>query len=60
MKAFYYKHPNGYTLAPIYANSKQEAEQQLAIQHDWCNASVSNCTLIRVTDQTIWEEILNG
>lgn len=57
MKAYYFRHSNGYTLAAIYAKSQQEAENILPVQHSWCNASLSNCSLLRVENGTEWDRI---
>ena len=60
MKAYYYRHTKGYLLAPIYSKTEQEAIKLLPIQHNWCNANLSNTRLEKVADSTIYEEILNS
>ena len=57
MKAYYFKHTAGYTLAAVYAMDEVTAWSLLPNQHSWCNASRSNCTLKSVVQGTEWDRI---
>lgn len=59
LKAYYFRHQRGFTLAPVYAKSEMEATILLWSQHKWCNANKNNTTLIKVEDGTEWERICN-
>ena len=38
----------GVTLAPIFANSEEEAKKLLVVQHKWFDATPANSTLIKI------------
>ena len=60
MKSFYYRHQNGYLLAPVYAKTEEEAKKFLPTQHSWCQATISNTKLERIEKDTEWEKICNS
>ena len=60
LKAYYFRHANGYLLAPIYTETEAEAKQLLPSQHSWCNASTANCKLEKVEVGTEYERICNS
>lgn len=59
MKSYYFRHNElNITLAVVYANSREEAENKLPEQHAWANASTDICTLIQISAGTEWDREL--
>lgn len=35
-------------LAPVCANSREQAWDNLVTEHQWCNANRNNCTIVQI------------
>ena len=57
MKAYYFRHVNGYLLSAIYANTLDQAWDKLVQQHLWCSACRGNCVLEKIEQGTEYDRI---